>query len=78
MWGGRGLAHWMVEFAEVMQVETVKQETIPWSDNKAFQKLPEGNVVEISGKQAEALEGLARKLPGCQPHGVLLNSTEAG
>ena len=68
----------MVKFAEVTQVETAKQETVPWGGNKAFQKLPEGNVVEISGKLAEALEGLARKLPGSQPHGVLLNSTEAG
>lgn len=67
-WGGV-LAHCMVKFAEVMQVETVKQETIPWSDNKAFQKLPEGNVVEISGKLAEALEDLPGSFRDASPTG---------
>ena len=57
------MAYWMVKFAEV----TVKQETVPWRDNKAFQKGPERKGVEFFGKPTVAPEGLARKLPGSHP-----------
>lgn len=58
------MAYWMVKFAEV----TVKQETVPWRDNKAFPiKGPERKGAGFFGKPTVAPEGLARKLPGSHP-----------